>query len=95
MFRQVIFIICQILFISVVSQAQEMPYRNSIQTDPISALLGNYKLICEHRFNAENGMIAEGIIADSREVEGYNVSLHFRRYKAQKPRRKKSKSCVS
>jgi len=83
MSKQIIFLLALIIF-SLAASAQEMYYQNSLQWSPLGVITKSYTLNFEHRFDAKNGVFAEGSIANSDQVDGYNFTLHYRRYKEPK-----------
>jgi hypothetical protein len=69
---------------AVIASGEEMYYRNCFQTNPLSVITGSYMLNYEHKFSEKQGLFIEGSVSDSKQVEGYAASLHYRHYKEPK-----------
>lgn len=62
------------------ASAQEKTYRHAFQIGPLSAISGEYNLNYECRFEAKQAFVVGGTFADTREFDGYALSLNYRRY---------------
>lgn len=82
-------IIAVILILSAsLSYSQEMPYKTSIQTNPLGIFTNSYGLTVEHNFYKNHGLLAEGFLANNTQIDGYMFSLHYRYYRAPEPNSK-------